>query len=163
MVNWHTYFHCLPLFNHAVVVISIGFSQCSHLIGLPVTWPVVLLMFMDPAIVFRHGYYIAGLLEWLASLSRVLHIIYILSYLNAQEETPVKVIRLEETNLYASATKALNTALKTTIGLAIFGGLFCMIGGCFGILFAKKVSVSTRYILGRNHKNSSPKPPHPKI
>ncbi|CAI8000747.1 hypothetical protein GBAR_LOCUS3016 [Geodia barretti] len=61
--------------------------------------------------------------------------------MDTMEETPVKVIRLEETNLYASATKALNTALKTTIGLAIFGGLFCMIGGCFGILFAKRAEV----------------------
>ena len=66
----------------------------------------------------------------------------VFSHLNAQEETAKTVIRFEEDNPYRSADKALNTALKITICLAIFGGLFWVIGGCFGIFFAKRVSFS---------------------
>ena len=57
-----------------------------------------------------------------------------------------KIIKLDQTHPYPIARKALNSAMGTTIGLALIGGFCCTFLSCFGILFAKKVSLPVRIL-----------------
>ena len=66
------------------------------------------------------------------------------SFLIVQQLNYTRTIKLDRDHPYPTARKALNSAMGTTIGLALIGGFCCTFLSCFGVLFAKKVSLPIR-------------------
>ncbi|CAI8029743.1 hypothetical protein GBAR_LOCUS16870 [Geodia barretti] len=59
--------------------------------------------------------------------------------MDTKQPNYTKAIALDRAHPYPSAQKALNSAITTTIGLGLFGGLcYATCCGCFAIILAKR-------------------------
>ncbi|CAI8029744.1 hypothetical protein GBAR_LOCUS16870 [Geodia barretti] len=63
--------------------------------------------------------------------------------MDTKQPNYTKAIALDRAHPYPSAQKALNSAITTTIGLGLFGGLcYATCCGCFAIILAKRALVN---------------------